>query len=174
MLFDQPETFTAISNLVGHLLSHPFWREDLVQEALLAFWHAEAAKPGQTRSWYLQRTRAQLLNCLRAGRSVDSLFHRPGCIEDLDDAADSTYSDESAYARLAVDDFARELAAQCGEPDATIVRLLLQGYTYREIARHIGISLRAVARRCEKIAAQASRLDDDTQPGISSAFATFR
>src|SRR5258708_38767198 len=53
-------------------------RDDLLQEALLHLWQAQARRPNQTQSWYLQSCKFRLQHYLATGRSVDSAKRRRG------------------------------------------------------------------------------------------------
>ena len=111
-LIMQPEIYYQVHRLV-HSISHdPNLYEDLLQEASLCFWRAQATHPGQKTSWYRQRCRFSIYGYLGAGRSVDSLKHRgPTCTSDGSRALDSVAADDILQAICAGDAF-NELACR--------------------------------------------------------------
>ena len=116
---------------------------DLVQEVVSDLWeHFGSLRPGasqrEERSWVTLNTR-RTLNHLHRGRQPAYQPLTPDMAETI---ADSGSSEAEVVA---------DLVASLAEPDSTIVRLRLEGYSAAEIAAHIGIGRDAVYQRLHRV-----------------------
>ena len=140
-------------------------REDLMQEAMIHFWKAECARPGQTLSWYLQGCYFHLRHCLRSGRSIDSSRRRSLQVElpkDEDlcdcDCLEWALIEQSVVAEVEVRESIRLLRQHLSPRERAILLCLAAGLRPREIARHLLLSHPTVNKDRRKIADLAIRL----------------
>jgi DNA-directed RNA polymerase specialized sigma24 family protein len=155
LLVVQPETREQVSRLVHKLCHDPNLYEDLLQEGLLCHWRAEVSNPGQSASWYRQRCRFCIQDCLKKGHSVDSPKHRCStCMSGGSPAFDSVAADEILQEICAGDAF-HELERRLGAAEQRILRLLREELTLREIGQELHMSHVAVIARRRHIAAIA-------------------
>jgi DNA-directed RNA polymerase specialized sigma24 family protein len=72
LLVEDAAVQESLRRIISRFTSEPAAQQDLMQECLVCLWKAEQAKPGRTRSWYLQHCRFHVQHCLALGRSLDS------------------------------------------------------------------------------------------------------
>jgi len=141
-------------------------REDLMQEAMIHFWKAECARPGQTLSWYLQSCSYHLRHHMASGKSIDSCRRRCQQVE-LSEAEESSNCPEwslgevSVLPQIAVRECMRLLPRYLTPRERAILTCLADDFKPREIARHLLLSLPTVNKCRRRIAALASRLGID-------------
>jgi DNA-directed RNA polymerase specialized sigma24 family protein len=151
----QPETCARLRRLVHKLCHDPNLFDELLQEALLCYWQAEASNPGQTASWYRQRCRFCIQDYLKKGHSVDCLKHRCfTCQSDGSGALDPVADDDILQEICAADAF-NELARELDATEQRILSFLKEELTLREIARELHTSHVTVMARRRHIAATA-------------------
>ncbi len=144
-----------LSWLVRGMSPNPSLYEDLMQEALVCFWRAQAANPGQTISWYKRRCRFHLQHLLGAGRSVDAL-KRGSSARPIDESKGyEPAAEDDIFQEICAQDECDELARHLDAAGQRTLHLLTEGLTLREVARELQISHVAVVHRRERIAAEA-------------------
>ena len=115
---------------------------DLVQEVVADLWeHFGTLRPGakkrEERAWVTLNTRRTLNHLYRGQHPV----YQPLTPEVTSSLVDSG----------SVESEAADLVAALPEPDATIVRLRLEGYSAAEIAEQIGMGRDAVYQRLHRV-----------------------
>ena len=139
-------------------------REDFTQEALICFWETMCRRPGQPLLWYLGKCRFFIRDRLKHGRSVDSPKRRRfGHSIDCNNGADAHQSitelvsesnpAEDAHISDALQQIYRRLTAR----EQTILRLFLQGYGTREVARQLRLSASVITDSSLRIRSTAVR-----------------
>ena len=164
--FDAPATPYSLRRLVTNLSPNRLWHEDLVQEALIHLWRQECACPGMSWTWYLRSCEYHLRNCLRWGRSLDSLKRRrrkeatpieTHCLpERAGDAAGwEAFIDTSAQGTVVEQVAARDLVSNLipclTHPERRVLHCLLRELSARETARALKVSHTLVNRRKQRI-----------------------
>ena len=115
--------------------------DDLMQEVMLALWQrrekmqAIAPAPKQA-AWVWRVARSTCIDLHRKREPSPTL---------LPDDYDAPAEDTSLHDAL------HELIAQLPDPDRTIVRMHLEGYEYKEISRHTGLTKNNVGVRLMRI-----------------------
>lgn len=148
----------SLAGMIRRLTSHPFLREDLMQEAMIHLWLIEARRPGQTRSWYLQSCRYHLQHYLGAGRSVDSTKRRGGEVqvshgtEDESLLSDQSEWDDPVLATVSAREIIGLLSGRLAPKERAVLDCLADGLGAREIGRQLKLSHTMVIRCRRKIA----------------------
>ena len=113
--------------------------EDLLQEASIALWRASekllTLPPVQQAALVWKIARNAIIDNLRRIRST----------EPLPEDYDAVGEDKTLVNEL------HEQIALLGEPDRTIVRMQLEGYSYEEIGQQLGLSEKNVSVRLVRI-----------------------
>src|SRR5437868_4397951 len=139
MFVDEMSTRQALVRLSRKLTANAALREDLLQEALIHLWMTEAARPGQTRSWYLQSCKYHLLHYLSAGRSVDSSKRRTGQMELFEDAdspngfLENDDSGNSVLGWVSARDIMSLLSPHLNRQEKAVLDCFADGFGMREI-----------------------------------------
>ena len=163
MLFEDPAVQEILHRIVWRLSDRPAWLEDLMQEAVIHLWRSECQRPGQSLSWYLQGCRFHLMHQLKSGKSLDSP-KRYWRLTDLSEESDRESWNSGNDLEATIDqqinarDMTSLLLDRLSPPEKIVLRLLLEGFGVREIARKTRVSHPAVIRRRHKIARLAMTL----------------
>jgi len=136
-------------------------QKDLLQEMFIHLVRVEVELPGHTPSWYIKSCEFHARNCLKHGRSVDSLKRARNLVPlgQTDNDADEhvfcmvdAIDPLDAFAELMTNDVVRLVAPHLSEAQQKTLFLLLKGMGVREIARELGITHPAVIKHRRKIA----------------------
>src|SRR5438067_5790863 len=174
MFVDEMSTRQALVRLSRKLTANAALREDLLQEAWIHLWVTEVARPGQTRSWYLQSCKYHLLHYLAAGRSVDSSKRRAGQWQSADETEepngfiDEADSGNSVFASVSARDIISLLSPQLAHQERSVLACFADGLGLREIGRRLKISHTMVLRHRRKIASVLRRLEKPPAPKIKA------
>jgi RNA polymerase sigma factor (sigma-70 family) len=163
MLIDDARTRELLARIVYRLCSDSAVRDDLIQEALVHLWLLEERRPGQRQSWYLQSCKFHLQNYLAAGRSVDSPKRRAGKTaydeDELEALSTGGFDGQDAVlAQVSARDIFTLLSGRLTPFEQTILNLLAEGLSAREIAGRMNVTHPTVIKYRRKIAALAIRL----------------
>jgi DNA-directed RNA polymerase specialized sigma24 family protein len=145
--------------LVHKLCHDPNQYDDLEQVALTCHWQAEESNPGKTPGWYAQRCAFRIRNCLRTGRSVDSLKHRNSVCPIAECPEADVPMEGDGLREICVQDCLRELMRRLDQAERQTLQLRTEGYTVREIARDQHISQATVIARHRHIRTLAGSLE---------------
>lgn len=164
MCIDQRDTRDALVRMVTGMTSDPTLRKDLLQEAMIHLWLTESARPGQTRSWYIQGCKFHLLHYLNSGRSVDSRkrhFERVEHVELPDDLENDWErgAEDAVLSTVSARDLYSLLEQQLSGIERQVLFCLSEGMRTREIGRHLNISHTMVSRHRTRIAELAKKLE---------------
>ena len=125
--------------LCGRFKHRGLDREDLVQEAVVALWRdrerllALDGAPQAALTWRIARN--AVIDALRRTKETEALP------EGHDSVAEDRLMVEHLYERIAL----------LPEPDRTIVRMQLEGYSYEEIGQRMGMTEKNVSVRLVRI-----------------------
>ncbi len=167
MEIDQVEIQLQLKRIVRSVTRDPELFDDLLQEAYLHLWLKLLEMPGQTRSWYLQSCRFQLLHLVNGGSSMDAVKRRHARCEaeheqeTIERQVQQTGGAEAVFDQVSTNDVLEQLMERLSPLQQQIFELLYKGCGLRETARVIEISHQAVSnhRRCiAEIAAQLGLL----------------
>jgi RNA polymerase sigma factor (sigma-70 family) len=179
MCIDDRDTRDSLVRMVTGITSNPTLRKDLLQEALIHLWLTEAARPGQTKSWYIQGCKFHLLHYLNSGRSVDSRkrhFDQMEHVEELGEGMEHEWergADDAVLSWVNARDLYSLLERQLAPVERKVLECLSEGMKAREIGRQLGISHTMVSRHRCKIAELLKRLEAPRPwtPGLAMATA---
>ena len=163
MLCDDPTACETLRRVVCGLCPGGPFDEDLMQEGLIRLWTLEEQQPGQSLSWYLQGCRFHLLNQLAAGRSLDSRKRERGRLSFCSRADQRWFFDRweaenAIMPEISAADILTILLPRLTEREREVFHYLASGHGTREIARILGVSHQAVAKRRQHIATVAEEL----------------
>ncbi len=163
MLVMDPATTASLGRLVNRLTRDRSIREDLMQEAIVHFWKAECARPGQTVSWYLQGCAFHLQHYLACGRSVDSLKRRRWRVdlpteEELNAWMTVPNAELNVVSQVQHRELLQQLSGRLTPRERAILRHLAEGLGPREIADRLKLSHPTAIRGRRKIADMVIRL----------------
>ncbi|MBR3725966.1 MAG: sigma-70 family RNA polymerase sigma factor [Bacteroidales bacterium] len=113
--------------------------DDLIQEATIALWRA------RERLFALKGAPQAALTWKIARNAVVDTLRRIEDNEALPESYDQREEDHSLVEEL------HEVIAQLEEPDRTIVRMKLEGYSYKEISQHVELSEKNVSVRLVRV-----------------------
>lgn len=113
--------------------------DDLIQEATIALWRA------RERLFALKGAPQAALTWKIARNAVVDTLRRIEDNEALPESYDQRGEDHSLVEEL------HEVIAQLEEPDRTIVRMKLEGYSYKEISQHVELSEKNVSVRLVRV-----------------------
>lgn len=113
--------------------------DDLIQEATIALWRA------RERLFALKGAPQAALTWKIARNAVVDTLRRIEDSEALPESYDQREEDHSLVEEL------HEVIAQLEEPDRTIVRMKLEGYSYKEISQHVELSEKNVSVRLVRV-----------------------
>src|SRR5258708_27306214 len=139
-------------------------QEDLMQECLVCLWNVEAAKPGRTRSWYLQNCRFHVQHWLALGRSVDSPKRSRGDNRiplhgtEVERALPDYHTNGDLFDLVSVQDLVSTLALRLSPSERDVLHGLADGFVLREIAFKSGLSYPTALKHRRKIAALTAKL----------------
>src|SRR5260221_12712007 len=165
MLVDELWARDALIRMARKLTSNVALRDDLMQEALIHLWLTETRRPCQTRSWYLQSCKYQLLHYLSSGRSVDSAKRRTGRLteeangEAMETLAKESDSGNSVLTWVCARDIIAMLSPQLMSHEQAVLECFAEGLGPREIGRKLKMSHTMVIKHRRKIATLLTRLE---------------
>jgi RNA polymerase sigma factor (sigma-70 family) len=152
-------------------------QKDLLQEMFIHLIRVEVETPGHTPSWYIKSCEFHARNCLKHGRSVDSLKRSRNLIllgqtsEDADgyvfsvsDVADPL----DAFGEVMTNDIIELVVPQLSEIQREILYLLMKGLGVRQIARELGVTHPAVIKHRRKIAQIMSSFLNESQAKLAA------
>ena len=125
--------------LCSHFRHRGLDTDDLIQEATIALWRAQerllalSGAPQAALTWKIARN--AVIDTLR--RIEDN--------EALPESYDQREEDRSLVEEL------HEVIAQLNEPDRTIVKMKLEGYSYKEIAQELEMTEKNVSVRLVRV-----------------------
>lgn len=149
-------TIACVRNLVHAIVRAPHLqqdREDYLQEALLRFWEALRKSPWKSPASHLTYCRFFVRDSLKHGRSLDSPKRRPfGCsfqasqnLNSLLSLAAKVVDTDPLQEICAQDDFI-QISIRLTMMDRSILKLLLEGNTVRQVARRLSMSPSSVGK----------------------------
>src|SRR5258708_4490106 len=154
-------------------------RDDLLQEALLHLWQAQARRPNQTQSWYLQSCKFRLQHYLATGRSVDSAKRRRGRMhidpeaEESEGILDQIDTGASVLGNVSARDIMSILSPLLEGHERLVLECFADGLGPREIGRKLAMSHTMVIKHRRKIAALLRHLEKrEARLTSNSAIAT--
>src|SRR6266404_7392408 len=155
----------TLHKIVTVLTADRVLQADLMQESLIHIWRTENAKPGQTRSWYLQNCRYHLLHWLSSGRSLDSLKRSNSgqrvSIHEWEDGRplDEYHTNGELFEEVCAKDVLSTLALQLRPCEIAVLRCLADGMRLHEIALRLKRAYPTVLSYRRKIARLAIKLE---------------
>jgi len=177
MFVDDISTRESLSRMVRKVTANRALREDLLQEGSVHLWITEIARPGQTKSWYLQSCKYHLLHYLAAGRSVDSGKRRNGQTrfeensDSHDDLTEEIDSGESVFGLVSARDIITLLFPLLNGQERLVLQCFADGLRLREIGRRLKMSHTMVIRHRRKIASLLTRLEKPRVANLTNGFA---
>lgn len=123
--------------------------EDLMQEIALALWNQ------REKLWQVPDGVQRAAWIWRVGRNaaIDCLRRTPGHVP-IETGVEETLLEEDT----SLTDSLHEQIATLGEPDSSLVRLQLQGYSYEEIAAQMQMSVKNVSVRLVRLKEKLRKL----------------
>jgi len=163
-LIEDAPLWASLRKIVSGFTANPVVHQDLMQEGLIHLWRLEGAKPGQTRSWYLQACQFHVRHWLAAGRSLDSpkraVADKRVAIDESDSevALPEYHTNGELFDTVSFRDTIATLATHLKSAEQGVLRGLAEDLTMVEIASKVGISYPTVLKYRSKIAALTIRL----------------
>lgn len=152
-------------------------QKDLLQEMFIHLLQVEANLPGHTPSWYIKSCEFHARNCLKHGRSVDSLKRSKNLVplgQNYDDGEGHIFCFLDAVDPLDVlsevmtRDIVDLVVSQLSETQRKVLYSLMKGMGVREIAREMGVSHPAVIKHRRKIARIANDFIHEPKTNLSA------
>ena len=132
--------------LARWLVRDPALAEDVVQDAALrAFKHIAGYGGGDGRAWFMKIVRNTAYDALAARKRSDGRFSGDGGLGEIEDPADGPEAILSRSQDRAV--LAKALAALQLDLRECLVLRELEGFSYKEIARTVGVPTGTVMSR---------------------------
>jgi len=159
---ERVEVWAKLKQIIACHVRDPFWRQDLLQEAILHLWQCENLVPGQTTSWYLQSCRFHVQHMVRAGRSLDAPCRTvlrkdlpPETDDSWNDLLDPSHVDDVVVSAVSAREMMALVARQLTELEKKLLEGLMEGYSTREMAGQLGVSQTWVVKCRHRIACLA-------------------
>lgn len=128
-----------IYTLCSHYRHRGVETDDLIQEATIALWH------DRERLLTLDGVQQAALTWKIARNATIDFLRRTKEMEELPEGYDTRMEDRSLVQEL------HEQIGLLGEPDRSIVRLQLEGYSYEEIGELLGMTEKNVSVRLVRV-----------------------
>jgi DNA-directed RNA polymerase specialized sigma24 family protein len=179
MLVDEVPIRQSLTRMIRKMTANAALRDDLLQEASIHLWLTELARPGQTRSWFLQSCKYHLMHYLAAGRSVDSAKRRAGQLEFAEDSEECDWivnddSGGSVVEWVSARDIMALLIPHLHTQEKAVLECFADGLRVREIGRKLKMSHTMVIRHRRKIASLLNRLESrGHKPAVSAKLNRF-
>lgn len=167
LLFEQSEIRDRLRAVAWRFAKRNWEAREFEEDGAVFVWRAEQSAPGQTPSWYVERWRRHLRDVIRSGRSVDARKRSQQAVR-LDDPQVDVVSGaqveralmarEDTFAEASARDLFRELRARLSKFNCSILRMLIEGRTLREVAQRMNISVSSAQARVGSIRDTARRL----------------
>jgi DNA-binding CsgD family transcriptional regulator len=171
MLVEDALMHESLQQIVAVLTRDRVLRPDMMQECLIHLWRLESAKPGQTRSWYLQNCRFHVQHWLASGRSVDSLKRNstdkriPIGGNDEEPALEEYHTSGDLFEGVSFHDVVSTVGRQLKPRERRVLDGLADGKVLREIASELRLSYPTALKCRRTIARVITKLGISVMPG---------
>ncbi|HXI84521.1 MAG TPA: hypothetical protein VNL17_10585 [Verrucomicrobiae bacterium] len=175
-MIEDHQIVKQLHGIAARLTSDLDLQKDLIQEMFIHLVQAEAERPGQTLSWYLQGCHFRARGYLDRGRSINSI-KRSNNLVPLDQGDDDGDGGLGAWletpdpidlrSELITRDIVDLLVPRLTAMQQQILFLLMHDFGVCEVARELRVSHPAIVRHRKEIARTASALLADSA-GIGS------
>jgi len=174
-MIEDHQIVKQLRGIAARLTSDLDLQKDLIQEMFIHLVQAEADRPGQTLSWYLQGCHFRARDYLDRGRSINSVKRSNNLVplDQRDDDDDSLGICPDApdpvdlHSELITRDIVDLLVPQLTDMQQQILFLLMHGFGVCEIARELRVSVPTFIKHRKRIARTAAALLADSAGIIS-------
>ena len=164
MLIEEETILESLRQIIAGFRRDPILQADMMQECLFHLWSIERAKPGRTRSWYLQSCRFHLQHWLSAGRSLDSLKRvnadKQVTIDGNEDhaALGEYHTNGELFETICFQDVVSTLAGRLKPRERAVLGGLASGFTLSEIVSRVRLSYPTALKYRREIASLSAKL----------------